>query len=301
MCDKLADYLELPDDLFTLFLIDCAFGQETDMNFIKLYEIPYGKLRQGVEDRILQHYKFYMRKMGSCNNIMQHSPHLIPTLEWSNESFENAKFQSPSPSPMPLRTTDLISNFSYLNDKFFYDESLNGTVTVQDGIRLEETIDTITINDSTITIQDSTMDTIIIPDTQLTIVSTQDLETMQDSFNKSRIKYDEESLSCMMKKVESSMMKKDYQGVYLYGKKIFSLNDSTDDKETIDDIENEQPIDDKENIPPLDDSIPCGQPTENSTPLKEINGREFIDGLENAPIVKRKLASKEPLARRLFF
>jgi hypothetical protein len=266
LCDKLAEYLELPDDLFTLFLIDCAFGQETDMNFIKLYEIPYGKLRQGVEDRILQHYKFYMRKMGSCNNIMQHSPHLIPTLEWSNESFENAKFDSPSPSPMRLRTTDLISNFSDLNDKYFYDESMDEKGTGYDGIKLEETIDTITINDSTITIEDSTMNTIIIPDTQLTFVSTQDLDEMQASFDKCQKKYGEESLCwCELQPLK--------------------------------------PNDDKENQPPLEDSIPCGQ-NQHSTPLKNLThlfGNKFMDGIVNAPMVDRKLASKEPLARRLFF
>ena len=75
-----------------------------------------------------------------------------------------------------------------------------------------------------------------------------------------------------------------HEGIFLYGKKTY-------------------PSEDKENEQPTDDSIPCGQ-NQHSTPLKNLThlfGNKFMDGIENAPIVDRKLASKEPLARRLFF
>ena len=128
---------------------------------------------------------------------------------------------------------------------------------------MDETIDTITINDSSITIQDSTMDTIIIPDTQLTYVSTQDLDKMQANFDKCQKNDGDESLCwCELQPL--------------------------------------QPNDDKENEPPLEDSIPCGQ-NKHSTPLTNSYGNEFMDGIENAPILNRKVASKVPLARRLFF
>ena len=235
MCKKLNDYLDLPDDLFTLFLIDCAFGQETDMNFIKLDQIPHGRLRQGVEERILNHYKFYMRKMGNCNNIMQHSSHLIPSLEWSNESFENARFDSPSPSPMALRTTDLISNFNELNDKFFNESTdEDKTITIEDSTIEERTIDTITIDDSSIAGSKFMLDSIRCDCFDNTIPFISDC-------------------SC-----------------------------------------------DKENIPPLEESISCGQPLNNSTPHND-DKCEYMDGIENAPMVKRKMVTKEPLARRLFF
>ena len=209
---------------------------------------------------------------------MQHSPHLIPTLEWSNESFENAKFDSPSPSPMRLRTTDLISNFSDLNDKYFYDEPMDEKVTLRDGIKLDETIDTITINDSTITINDSTIDTIIIPDSQpFESYSCQDLAQMN---SEEMPEFDEEGKSWITLQPPSAKLIP-HEGIFLYGKKTY-------------------PSEDKENEQPTDDSIPCGQ-NQHSTPLAQLYGNTFIDGIENAPVVNRKLSSKEPLARRLFF
>ena len=91
----------MPDDLLTFFLMDCAFGSKSSLTYIKLEQIPMGNLRRGIEERIRKHYKFYIRKMGGLSNLMEHSAHVIPfdNGAWSNESIDEAKFDSPSPLP----------------------------------------------------------------------------------------------------------------------------------------------------------------------------------------------------------
>ena len=48
--------MEMPDDLYSFFMIDCAFGYKSGTNFLRLDQIPNGRLRRGVEERISKHY-----------------------------------------------------------------------------------------------------------------------------------------------------------------------------------------------------------------------------------------------------
>ena len=93
----------MPDDLYSFFMIDCAFGYKASPNFIRLDQIPNGKLRRGVEERILKHYKYYMRKVGAMSGLIDHSAHLISKDDgtWSEESIANAAFESPLPDIYP--------------------------------------------------------------------------------------------------------------------------------------------------------------------------------------------------------
>ena len=91
----------MPDDLYSFFMIDCAFGYKASPNFIRLDQIPNGKLRRGVEERILKHYKYYMRKVGAMSGLFDHSAHLLSKDDgtWTDESIEKSAFESPSPLP----------------------------------------------------------------------------------------------------------------------------------------------------------------------------------------------------------
>ena len=91
----------MPDDIFSFMMIDCAFGLKSDLTFVRLDQIPNGRLRRAVEARIFKHYKYYIRKVTGMSNLMDHSSHLIPKDNgaWSNESVANAGFDTPSPLP----------------------------------------------------------------------------------------------------------------------------------------------------------------------------------------------------------
>ena len=91
----------MPDDIFSFMMIDCAFGLKSDLTFVRLDQIPNGRLRRAVEARIFKHYNYYIRKVTGMSNLMDHSSHIIPKDNgaWSNESVANAGFDTPSPLP----------------------------------------------------------------------------------------------------------------------------------------------------------------------------------------------------------
>ena len=286
LCKKLANYNELPDDLFSLFLIDCAFGLKTDMDFLRLDEIPNGKLRQGIEKRILKHYKFYMRKMGGLNNIMEHSSHLIPSdsMAWSNESIDNAKFDSPSPSPSPAN--------------FQIDETIESEEIILEN-KLVASEDVISASQCPTLSYKSN----ICSSSPCDFVKAKFMETILDSQN---IEISPTPSQC--KTPYNSMSPWSRSPCEEYFSDI-------PDSQPIEDIESKIPKKrkikskqcysdlscNKENIPPYNEIINSGQSKENSKPLQDlvsIYGKHFLESIENAPIAKRTRSKGSNLAAK---
>ena len=209
-------YLDMPDDLLTFFLMDCAFGSKSSLTYIKLDQIPMGDLRRGIEERIRKHYKFYIRKMGGLSNLMEHSAHVIPIDNgaWSNESIDEAKFHTPSPLPAVVFKEEEQSFYDCpMSSRNEEENSINSTLTLLHEANMTLLCDT-NVNDCFLDEMTSTRPLFASsPDSSKSSFT---LSLLSDwSYGKENIPPMDEEIPCGQKKEETP------HDAELYGKRYF--------------------------------------------------------------------------------